>query len=124
MRWRMLVVVMLVAWMAAVAVWAFRPWPDSVPLVVPPEVDLQSGDARSVDFVCGAPLGNDTVAPSAEAAAPPHPLARRPCVDRGERRVVAVVDLVVGAVAVLVVVRLARAGGAPTSDPVAQAGRG
>lgn len=90
-RWQRVAFLVIVAWMLAVGAWANRSWTEKIPLVTPPETE-----GRSRSFVCGAPFG----AKSAEAEEPgplDHPLSRQPCEVHDERRVVAIVDLALGA---------------------------
>lgn len=91
----------VVAWLLAVVMWANRSWTETVPVATPVGAPAQ---ARS--FECGAPLGPRTVIEQT----PPSdlPLDRRPCDVHGERRVLAVVDVVVGAVLIAGLVYLGR----------------
>ena len=91
-RWQRVAIVAVIAWMLAVGAWANRSWSESVPLATPPEVPAQS---RS--FACGAPLGSRSAEPVGRAPSD-YPPARQPCEVHGERRVLAVLDLGLGAV--------------------------
>jgi hypothetical protein len=96
--WRRAALLFLVAWVLAVGSWANRSWTEIVPLVTPPDVE-----AESRSFVCGAPLGSGTVHPK-----PPierqYPLSREPCRLHGERRALAVVDLLIGVAGLVAIV--------------------
>ena len=103
-RWTRLALVVIVVWMAAVALWTTRPWSDTVALVVPPKVQLQTKDKAPAfaTYECSDLLG-------APATPTPHgtvryPPARPPCTDLGQRRALAVADLVLGVVALGAVV--------------------
>jgi hypothetical protein len=90
-RWQRVAILGVVAWLVAVVMWANRSWTETVPVVTP-----VGASAQSRTFVCGAPLGSNTVT----ERTPPSdlPLDGRPCEEHGERRVLAVVDVGVGVV--------------------------
>ena len=108
-RWQRVAILGVVAWLLAVVVWANRSWTETIPVVTP-----VGAPAQSRTFVCGAPLGSRTVT----EVTPPSdlPLARRPCDLHGERRVLAVVDVVVGVVLVVGLVYLGRRSAARRED--------
>jgi hypothetical protein len=101
-RWQRVAVLVVVAWMLAVGAWANRSWTETIPLVTPPETE---GQSRS--FVCGAPFAARSAEPE-ESGPLDHPLSRQPCEVNGERRVVAIVDLALGAVVLAGVVYAGR----------------
>lgn len=100
-RWRRVAILGVVAWLLAVVMWANRSWTETVPVVTP-----VGAPAQSRTFVCGAPLGSKTVS----ELTPPSdlPLDRRPCDVHGERRVLAMVDVVFGVFLIAGLVYLGR----------------
>ena len=95
--WRRMAIVGVLAWMAAVAIWASRPWSDEVTVQVP-----KGAPPQSVGYACGRPFGTGVSRVVSKPAAAAGPLAHRPCRNRTERRVLVVVDLAAGAGAVVV----------------------
>lgn len=100
-RWQRVAILGVVAWLLAVVMWANRSWTETVPVVTP-----VGAPAQSRTFSCGAPLGSRTVT----ELTPPSdlPLDRRPCDVHGERRVLAMVDVVVGVFLIAGLVYLGR----------------
>lgn len=96
-RYRTVICAVLIAWIAATAAWAFRPWPDHVPLTTPDGVESQA--AR---FECGPPLGDPTAVLSDERSSE-HRLSRLPCVYRDERRSLAFVNFGLAAAGLVLV---------------------
>lgn len=115
-RWREAVALVLVVWICLIAVWAYHPWSDHVPLVIPPEVPREEIESQSARFECGPPFGEDTVEPSEEVKETPYPVSRQPCTGRVGRRSLAVADIAAGVLGLLVVLRLAQKSRAPTAD--------
>lgn len=99
-RWQRLAIVAVVAWMLAVGAWANRSWTDTVPLTT-------EGGTESREFLCGAPFGSKSVEQKVPGPLPGPPV-REPCEVHGERRLLAVVDLAAGALAVVALVLLGR----------------
>jgi hypothetical protein len=99
--WRRIAIVGVLAWIVAVAFWASRPWTDTVTVRVP-----KGSPPESVRFDCGRLFGGGggwhAVIATPKAL---RNLAHRPCTARGERRVVAVLDLAVGVVALAVLLQ-------------------
>jgi len=100
--WRRLAIVGMSGFVVAVAIWAFRPWTSAVSV---PTVDDKSAQAL---FRCGAPFGADRVEPSNDRARVSAALPHRPCTTRSARRVLAVVDVVLGSIGVAVLVTFRR----------------
>ena len=99
-RWQRVAIVAVVAWMLAVGLWANRSWTDTVPIAT-------DAGTQSREFVCAAPFG--TASPEQKTPGPlPGTPVRKPCEVHGERRLLAVVDLVVGVLALAGIVVLGR----------------
>ncbi|MBW3651683.1 MAG: hypothetical protein KY458_14045 [Actinobacteria bacterium] len=113
-QWRTAVALALLVWIAVIAVWAYRPWSDHVPLEIPPEIPREELEAESATFECGAPFGDDTVAPSEEATESPYPVSRQPCTGRVGRQSLAIADMAAGVLGLVVLLRLARRSRAPS----------
>lgn len=93
-------IVAVVAWMLAVGFWANRSWTDTVPVAT-------DAGTESREFVCGGPFG--ATAPEQKVAGPlPGAPVRTPCEVHGERRLLAVVDLAAGVLALAGIVVLGR----------------
>jgi hypothetical protein len=95
--WGRIAIVAVLLWIVGVAVWAYQPWTDTVPLVVP-----KGQPPRSVAYSCGRLVGSSDVKPSVDAVSAARPLAHKPCSGRTERRVLAVLDEAVGLAAMYV----------------------
>ena len=108
-RWQRVAILLVVAWLLAVLVWANRSWTETVSVVTP-----VGAPAQSRTFVCGAPLGAKTV--DTQVAPSDFPLARRACDVHGERRVLAVIDVVVGVILIAGLVYLGRRSAARQED--------
>lgn len=115
-QWRKAVALAVLVWIALIALWAYRPWSDHVPLVIPPEVPREEVEDESARFKCGAPFGDDTVEPSEEAREAPYPVSRQPCTGRVGRQVLALADIAAGVLGLLVVLRLAQRSRGPRAD--------
>lgn len=113
-QWRTAVALALLVWIAVIAVWAYRPWSDHVPLEIPPEVPREEVETQSARFECGAPFGEDTVEPSEEATESPYPVSRQPCTGRVGRQSLAIADIAAGVLGLVVLLRLARTSRAPS----------
>jgi hypothetical protein len=109
-RWQRVAILGVVAWLLAVVVWANRSWTETVSVVTP-----VGAAAQSRTFVCGAPLGSKTV--DTEVTPPSEfPLVRPACDVHSERRVLAVVDAVVGVILIAGLVYLGRRSAARHED--------
>ncbi|MEN3314203.1 MAG: hypothetical protein V7605_437 [Acidimicrobiaceae bacterium] len=91
----------MVGFVVAVGLWAFRPWTSAVSL---PAVDNKTPQAT---FRCGAPFGSASVDPS-NGLARSSDLPHAPCTSRGARRVLAVLDVILGSALVVVLVTVGR----------------
>lgn len=100
----------MLGFVVAVAVWAFQPWTSAASL--PPVANKRISQAT---FVCGAPLGGGSVHPSNHLARSGVVVRHQPCSTRGQRRGLAVFDLVVGSVGVVVLVAVKRS--QPAAEP-------
>ncbi|HEV2069083.1 MAG TPA: hypothetical protein VGR26_04745 [Acidimicrobiales bacterium] len=115
-QWRTAVALTLLVWIALIAVWAYRPWSDHVPLEIPPEIPRDELEGESARFECGAPFGDATVAPSEEATESPYPVSRQPCTGRVGRQSLAIADIAAGVLGFVVLLRLARRSRAPSEQ--------
>lgn len=88
--WWRVAFVSLLAWTLAVASWANSSWTEEIPLETPPGAEA---DFRS--FVCSAPFKAKAAEPK-EAEPTEHRLSREPCEVHGERRLLAVLDILLG----------------------------
>jgi len=107
---RRLAIAGLLVFVAAVTVWALRPWTSSVAL---PVVDNKTPQAR---FECGALFGGGGLQPSNDLARSDVVLPNRPCATRDARRLLAVADLVLGGAGLVALVAVKRPRSAP--EPV------
>lgn len=112
-QWQTAVALALLVWIGLIAVWAYRPWSDHVPLEIPPEIPREEVEAESARFECGAPFGDATVEPSEEATESPYPVSRQPCTGRVGRQSLAIADIAAGVLGLVVLVRLGRRSRAP-----------
>ena len=92
----------LLAVMAAIAVWAFRPWTASVPLA-----PADNNTPQAV-FRCSAPFGGDSVEPANGVARSATALPYQPCTARRSRQLLAVADFVVGGLGIALLVAVGR----------------
>ncbi len=98
--WRRVAIAGVLIWMLVVANWASRSWSDSVTLTTPPEVAEQSRE-----FVCSAPLDAKSAQPK-DSDASQYSLSRQPCEVHGERRWLAIFNIVLGVATVAVLIWL------------------
>jgi hypothetical protein len=94
----------MVGFVVVVAIWAFRPWTSAVTLANP----TNNAPVRQAKFRCGAPLRSASIAPSNETARSGQDLPHAPCTSRGARRVLAVLDVILGCALVVVLVTVGR----------------
>jgi hypothetical protein len=117
LRWRNAVALAILVWICLIALWAYHPWSDHVPLVIPPDIPLEDAEAASARFECGAPFGESTVEPSEEAKKSPYPVSRQPCTGRVQRQALAIFDMALGVLGLLVVLRSAQRRRAQAGQP-------
>jgi hypothetical protein len=103
--WRRVAFLVLLAWVLFVATWATRSWTQSVPVTAP-----AGGTETERTFECSAPFRAKEVRPR-DPLTGDEQLAQEPCEEHGERRVIAVLDIALGAtVLVLLAYRRGRSG--------------
>ena len=113
-KWLRVGFVCVILWMLAVGVWANRSWTESLTPVAPAGVVAQE---RS--FVCSAPFAARSVDPVGAVEAD-FPLPDEPCDVHRERRVLAIVDLGIGAALLVLLVYLGtRSSARKEATPVA-----
>lgn len=110
-RWRRRIFYALVAYMAAMALWASRPWTDTELLVTPPDAPPAFAEYR-----CPSVFGSGPAEPVASGETPYVP-AHRPCGEQGRHRALFVVDMAVSAAGVVVVRRSLRRHRADALEP-------
>ena len=98
--WRRVAIAGVLVWMLVVVSWASRSWSDSVTLTTPPGVEEQSRQ-----FVCSAPLDSRSAQPNGGDTSE-YSLSRQPCEVHGERRWLAIFNIVLGVAAVAVLIWL------------------
>lgn len=86
-RWRRRIFYLLLAYSAAMVLWAARPWTDTQALVTPPGTPL-----AFAEYQCPSVFSSGTkdLEPAAETRFPP---AKRPCGQQDRHRVLFVVDM-------------------------------
>lgn len=121
--WRRLAIVAMVGFVVVVAIWAFRPWTSAVTLpqrkVDPTNNAPVDTKVRQATFRCGAPFGSASIAPSNATARSGDDLSHAPCTTRGARRVLAVLDVILGSAVVVVLVAVCRSQPATEIDSIA-----
>ena len=98
---RSLGAVALLLFAGSIAVWAYRPWTDTRALKTPPKEESQS-----VSFECASPLGDNAPPNSRRTPSTSYPLVddSPPCHLRQERRVLAVLNISLAAIALVVLI--------------------